>query len=45
MSALDKYYFRGSFGKNDKNVFNCFSGKGVCLRNEIAKYADVIIIL
>lgn len=44
MSALDKYSFKGSYGKYDKNILNCVSGKGVCLRKEAAKYADAIII-
>ena len=28
-----------------KNILNYFSGKGVYLRKEIAKYADVIVVL
>ena len=34
MSALYKYSFKGSCGKYDKNILNCFSSKGVCLKNE-----------
>ena len=45
MSALDKCSFKGSCGNYDKNILNCFSGKGINLRKEIARYADVIIIL
>ena len=45
MSALYKYSLSGSCGKYHKNILNCFSGKAVCFKNEIAKYADVIIII
>ena len=44
MSALYKYSLIGSSGKYDKNIPNCFSGKGAYFKNEIAKYPDVIII-
>ena len=37
--------FNGSCGKYYKNIFNWFSGNGICLRNETAKYAEVIIII
>ena len=26
------------------DILDCFSGKGVCFKNEIARYADVIVI-
>ena len=45
MLALDKCSFSGSCGRYDKNILNCFSSRGVCFKNEIAKYADVSIIL
>ena len=45
MSALYKYSLSGSCGKYDKNILNCFSSKGVCFKNEIGRYADVIIII
>ena len=44
MSALHKYFLSGSCGKYDKNILNYFSGNGACFKNEIARYADVIII-
>ena len=44
MSALYKYSLSGSCGKYDKNILNYFSGNEVCFKNEIARYADVIII-
>ena len=37
--------FNGSCGKYYKYIFNWFSGNGICLRKEMAKYAEVIIIL
>ena len=45
MPALYKYSLSSSYGKYDKNILNCFSGKGVGFKNEIARYADVIIII
>ena len=45
MFVLDKYSFKGSCGNYDKDILNCFSGKGVCFKNEIAKYADLFIIM
>ena len=45
MSAFYKYSLSGSCGKYDKNILNCLSGKGVCFKNEIARYAGVIIII
>ena len=45
MFEIDKQSFRGSCGSYDKNILNCFSVNGVCFKNEIARYAEVSIIL
>ena len=42
--ANDKYCNSASLGKYDKNIFNCLDGMIDCLSNEIARYADDIII-
>ena len=42
--ANDKYCNRASLGKYDQNIFNCLEGMIDCLSNEIARYADDIII-
>ena len=38
-------FLNGSCGRCDQNILNCFSAKGASFKKEIARYAEVIVIL